>query len=167
MICDTSGVGTPENGPLTLKFEFNRDFCKMHVPTKFRRYTFNRSEVIGFTNKQTNKAIQSKTSGSLRYTATPVENRAKFGSVKRKQRPRRPLQSGMSGYQLPSVPHMDVMLKRPFVRTCPSAHDTFTTVPGVTSDVLTTRENDTGRHSIAVHPCTNNSLPPTLPTSTE
>ena len=62
---------------------------------------------------------------------------------------RRPLQLGMLGAQLPSVPHVAVMLKRPFVSTLPSAQETWTTVPGTTSVVLTTRENDTGRHWIA------------------
>jgi len=37
--------------PLTLTFELGRDFCTMHLIAKFHRPTFNRSEVIVWTNK--------------------------------------------------------------------------------------------------------------------
>ena len=60
---------------LTLTFGLGRDFCTMHVTAKFRRPTFNRSQVIVLTNKQTEKNKQTplKTCTSLRY-ATPVGN---------------------------------------------------------------------------------------------
>jgi len=45
----------------------------VHLTAKFHRRTFNRSEVIVFTNKQTDKQTPLKTSPSLRY-ATPVGN---------------------------------------------------------------------------------------------
>jgi len=56
--------------PLTLTFELGWDFCTMHLTTKFHHPTFNRSEVIMLTNKQT----LLKTSTSLRY-AMPVHKR--------------------------------------------------------------------------------------------
>jgi len=37
------------------KFELWRDFCKLHLPTKFRHSVFNRLEVIVLTSKQTNE----------------------------------------------------------------------------------------------------------------
>ena len=42
-------------GPMTLKFEFGRDFCIVHLPSKFRHSMFNHSDVIVLTNQQTNK----------------------------------------------------------------------------------------------------------------
>jgi len=42
--------------PLTLTFELGRDFCTVHLAAKFHRPTFNRSEVIMQTNKQTGAA---------------------------------------------------------------------------------------------------------------
>ena len=60
---------------MTLTFKFGRYFCTMHLTAKFHRPTFNRSEVIVLTNKQTdkltNKQTPLKTSTSLRC-ATPV-----------------------------------------------------------------------------------------------
>ena len=53
--------GDLELWPLTLTFEFGRDFCTMHLTAKFHRPTFNRSEVIvltknfKLTNWQTNR----------------------------------------------------------------------------------------------------------------
>ena len=41
--------------PLTPKFELGRDFCIVYLAAKFHLPTFNRSEVILLTNKQTNK----------------------------------------------------------------------------------------------------------------
>ena len=41
--------------PATLTFELWRDFCTMQLTAKFHHPTFNRSEVIMLTNKQTNK----------------------------------------------------------------------------------------------------------------
>jgi len=58
---------------MTLKFELGLDFLTMQLSTKFHHPTFNRSEVIMLTNKQTNVEIVLKTSTSFRY-ATPVEN---------------------------------------------------------------------------------------------
>jgi len=40
--------------PLTPKFELGRDLCTVHLIAKFHHPTFNRSEVIVLTNKQTN-----------------------------------------------------------------------------------------------------------------
>jgi len=40
---------------MTLKFETGRDFCTMHLTTKFHHPTFNSSEDIVLTNKQTQK----------------------------------------------------------------------------------------------------------------
>ena len=39
---------------LTFTLELGRDFCTMHLTTKFHHPTFNRSEVVMFTNKRTN-----------------------------------------------------------------------------------------------------------------
>ena len=41
--------------PLTPKFELGRDYCTMHLTTKFRYAPFNPLEVITLTNKQTDK----------------------------------------------------------------------------------------------------------------
>jgi len=76
------GCGDPEVGPMSPndppKFELGRYFYTVHLSAKFRHPTFNRSEVIVLTNKQTNwqanKQTQLKTSTSLRY-ATPVGNK--------------------------------------------------------------------------------------------
>ena len=40
---------------MTPKFELGRDFCTVRLAAKFQHPTFNRSEVIEMTNKQTNK----------------------------------------------------------------------------------------------------------------
>jgi len=40
---------------MTLKFELDRAFCTVHLPTKFYHPLFNRSAVIVLSNKQTNK----------------------------------------------------------------------------------------------------------------
>jgi len=42
--------------PFTLKFKLGRDFCTMHLIAKFHHTTFNCSEVIVLTNKQTDAA---------------------------------------------------------------------------------------------------------------
>jgi len=49
---------------MTPKFELGRDLCTMHLTDKFHHPTFDRSELIVLTNKQT----PLKTSTSLRYT---------------------------------------------------------------------------------------------------
>jgi len=41
-------------GPMTPKFELGREFCTLHITAKFHHPTFNRSEVIVLTDKQTN-----------------------------------------------------------------------------------------------------------------
>jgi len=40
---------------MTPKFELGRDFCTMHLTSKFYHPMFNRSEVIVFSNKQSDK----------------------------------------------------------------------------------------------------------------
>jgi len=50
----TFWVCRPVEGPMTHKFEFWRDFCTVHLATKFHHSMFNHSEVIMLTNKQTN-----------------------------------------------------------------------------------------------------------------
>jgi len=57
----------------------------------------------------------------------------------------------MLGVHRPSLLHLDVMLYRPLIRICPAGHETLTTVPGIRSVVLTTRENANGRQSIAAN----------------
>ena len=42
----------------------------MHLPPKFHRPMFTRSEVVALTNKQTNKQTPMKTSNALRYART-------------------------------------------------------------------------------------------------
>jgi len=42
-------------GSMTPKFEFERDFCTVHLTAKLYHPTFNRSEVIVLTNRQTDK----------------------------------------------------------------------------------------------------------------
>jgi len=64
------GYGDPGVGPMTPKLELGQDFCTMHLTAKFHHPTFNHSEVVVLTNKQT----PLKTSTSLRY-ATPVGNK--------------------------------------------------------------------------------------------
>jgi len=49
------GCGDPGMGPMTPKFELGRDFCTVHLIAKFHHPTFNRSEVIVLTNRQTDK----------------------------------------------------------------------------------------------------------------
>jgi len=41
--------------PLTLTFEFGRDFCTTYLTAKFDRPTFSRSDVIVRTNRETDK----------------------------------------------------------------------------------------------------------------
>jgi len=62
---------------------------------------------------------------------------------------RLPLQSGMFGIHCPPAVQRAVMLYLRFLNIWPCGHETLTTVPGVVSVVLTTRENATGRHSMA------------------
>ena len=47
------GRGDPGVGPMTPRFELRRDFCTVHLTAKFHHPTFNRSDVIVVTNKQT------------------------------------------------------------------------------------------------------------------
>jgi len=53
--CHILAYGDPRLGPMTHKFELGWDFCTMHLTNKFHNPTFNRSEVIVLTNKQTNR----------------------------------------------------------------------------------------------------------------
>jgi len=46
---------------LWLTFELGRDFCTLHLTAKFRHPTFNRLEVIVFTDKLTNKQTDKQT----------------------------------------------------------------------------------------------------------
>ena len=57
-------------GTITIKFKLGRDFCTVHLSTKFHRRMFTRSEVIVLTNKQTHKqtdAAENIQRSSLRY----------------------------------------------------------------------------------------------------
>jgi len=63
------GTGDPGVGPMTPKFELERDFCTVHLTAKFHHVESFGSIVL--TNTQTNTRL--KTSTSLRYT-TPVGN---------------------------------------------------------------------------------------------
>jgi len=65
-----------------LQIRTRQDCCTVHLTAKFRRPTFNRSEVIVRTNKLTNKQTPLKTSTSLRY-ATPVGKYAVSLNVRR------------------------------------------------------------------------------------
>jgi len=49
------GCGDQGVWPITPKFELGRDVCSLHLIAKFHYPTFNRSEVIVLTNKQTDK----------------------------------------------------------------------------------------------------------------
>jgi len=57
------GCGEPRGGAYDPKFELRRDFCTVHLMAKFHHPTFNCSEVIVLTDKQT----PLKTSTSRRY----------------------------------------------------------------------------------------------------
>jgi len=46
---------------MTPKFELWQDICTLHLTATFHHPTFNRSEVIVLTNKQTNKQTPLKT----------------------------------------------------------------------------------------------------------
>jgi len=60
--------------PLAPKFELGQDFCTMHLTAKFHHPTLNRSKVIVFTNKLTNKQTPLKASTFICFQyATPVE----------------------------------------------------------------------------------------------
>jgi len=57
--------GTSKMGPMTMKFELNRAFCTVHIPTKFHHHTFNHSEVtVWQTDRQTKKRFGKKCSPS-------------------------------------------------------------------------------------------------------
>jgi len=61
---------------MTMKFELGLDFLTVHLPTKFHRPMFNRSEIIMLTNAD----ILLKTSTSLHY-ATPVEKNTVYRPI--------------------------------------------------------------------------------------
>jgi len=74
--CNILGVKITKMGPATLQFKLGRDFCTMHLPTKFHQPMFNYLQVIVMPNKHVNKQssrFRKKTSTVLCY-ATPVEN---------------------------------------------------------------------------------------------
>jgi len=50
------GCRGPEVGLMAPKLELGRYFCTIHLTAKFRHATFNRSEVIVLTNKETDAA---------------------------------------------------------------------------------------------------------------
>jgi len=52
---DFWGKWSRDPGVGTMTFELDLDFLTMHLPTKFHHHTFNRSEVIMLTNKQTKR----------------------------------------------------------------------------------------------------------------
>jgi len=58
------GCGVPGVGPMSPKFELGRYFCTMHQIAKFHHPTFNRSEVIVLTNKQTDAAETRQRAGA-------------------------------------------------------------------------------------------------------
>jgi len=66
--------GCVHPGGCDLKFELGRDFCTMHLPTKFHHPVFTRSEVIVLTNKHTDKQTPLKTSNALCYATTLGKN---------------------------------------------------------------------------------------------
>jgi len=56
--CRTFSFFVPDDlglWPLSFTFELGRDFCSLHLTAKFHRPTFNRSEVIVLTNRQTDE----------------------------------------------------------------------------------------------------------------
>jgi len=55
------GGGDPQNWAYDLKFKLGQDFCIMHLLSSFRQPMFDRSEVILFTNKQTNEHTNPQT----------------------------------------------------------------------------------------------------------
>jgi len=62
--------GHTKMGPMTMKFELGRDFYTVHLPTKFHHPVFNRTEVMGLTNKQRD-SVENTHLAALFY-ATPV-----------------------------------------------------------------------------------------------
>ena len=52
--CHTVSFFVPVTSTFDAKFELRRDFCTMHLTTKFHHPTLNCLEVIMLTNKQTN-----------------------------------------------------------------------------------------------------------------
>ena len=61
----------PRGGAYDQKFELGRDFCTVHLSAKFHHPTFNRSEVIVLTNKQTD-AAENIHLAPLRYVERPA-----------------------------------------------------------------------------------------------
>jgi len=74
-------------GPMTLKFKLGRDFCTMHLPTKFHRPMFSHLELtsIMLTNKRTNTYTKNDhflvKNIHLNLLCMPVENKWKTLSL--------------------------------------------------------------------------------------
>ena len=64
-------VWEPGVEPTTPKFEFERDFCTMHLTAKFHHRTFNRTEVIMLT-KQTDKLTNKQTDAAENIHLAPL-----------------------------------------------------------------------------------------------
>ena len=74
------GGCTPRQGAVTLKFKLGRDFCTMHLPSKFHHpvYSFGSYRVDRHTNTQTHKQMLLKTSNVLRYATRLSNHKAPF-----------------------------------------------------------------------------------------
>jgi len=59
--------GDLEFWPLTLTFEYGRDFCTMYLTAKFDHPTLSRSEVIVWTNTLTNKLTDKQTDAAEKH----------------------------------------------------------------------------------------------------
>jgi len=68
------GLGLLKMGPMMLKFKLGRDFCSMHLPTKFHYPVCYCTEITCWkTHTHTSKQILSRTS-TLLHCAMLVEN---------------------------------------------------------------------------------------------
>jgi len=68
--CHNLEWGRLKIGPMSLKFEVDRNFCTMHLPNQVHHPVFSSSEVIVLTNKHTNISTNKQkysTFTSLRY----------------------------------------------------------------------------------------------------
>jgi len=55
--CHILECGDPGMRAMNPKFDLGKDFCTVHLPTKFHHPTFNCLEVIVLTNTQTNTQV--------------------------------------------------------------------------------------------------------------
>jgi len=60
-----------------------------------------------------------------------------------------PTHSKISGFQFPVIEHMEVIILWPVVSFWPDGQDTFRTVPGTVSVILTARNNSLGHVTAA------------------